>query len=52
MRETEVVHVDNVYHYYSKTDKQDLYYSRVLIKALLDELKRINNDHKIGIQLD
>jgi ABC-type uncharacterized transport system involved in gliding motility auxiliary subunit len=52
VKETEVVHVDNVYNYYSKSDKQNLYYSRVLIKSLLDELKRISNEHKVAIELD
>ena len=41
-----------MYRYYNKTDKQSNYYLRVLVKALVEEIKRINNDHKIGIQLN
>jgi RNA binding exosome subunit len=36
VRDTEVIHVDNVYNYYSKTDKQNLYYLKVLVRSLLD----------------
>jgi hypothetical protein len=52
VRETEVVHVDNVYNYYSKTDKQDIYNLKILVRSLVDELKRITTDHKIDIELD
>lgn len=51
MKETEVVHVDNVYNYYSKHDKDKIFYLKVLVKALIDELKRISTGHKIDIQL-
>lgn len=36
VKETEVIHVDNVYNYYSKADKDSIYYLRILVKALLD----------------
>lgn len=52
VRETEVIHVEDVYNYYDKSDKQSIYYLRVLVKALVEELKRISNNHKIAIELD
>lgn len=47
-----MVHVDNVYQYYNKADKDRIFYLRVLVKYLVEELNRIGNDHKINIQID
>lgn len=52
VHETEKISVENVYHYYSKADKQLIFHLRVLIKSLLEEFERISKTGQVKIQLD
>lgn len=51
-RQIQVVTVDNVYKYYSNTDRQVIFHLRVLIKALLEEFDRISKTSGVQIELD
>lgn len=52
VHQSEVITVDNVYQYYSKSDKQLIFHLRVLIKSLLEEFDRISKTEKVDFQLD
>ena len=47
VHQTDVVTVDNVFNYYSRTDRQLIFHLRVLIKSLLEEFERISKSGQV-----